>query len=372
MHNHHHHFHFFSRRELNELYLSLAIRSFAISMVAIFIPLYLLKIGYSLVSVFIFYLCFHAGHGVGIIPATKIVAKRGFKHAILLSVPLLIMAFLMLHSLAAIAWPLWLIGIIYGFAESLFWMGFHVDFAKFSSKKRRGIQVGAVRGMHLFVQALGPAAGGILVVVFGFKAMFMIVMGLLFFAAMPLFLSKEIHEPVECSIGSVLKGQSWKKFLPFFARGIEGGAAGVLWPTFIFFTLMDSYTGLGWLRTVTIVAALVFALFIGRFADAYRSFLLRVGSVLNTIVWAVRGMVGSVFGVFAIDTAYGATTTLVAVPFEAKSYDMAAKDVVHFTMFREMGIHAGGLFLFVCMLAVSELAASLFFGGGASLLYLLF
>lgn len=372
MHYHYDRFHFFSQRELNELYLSLAIRSFAISMVAVFIPLYLIQAGHSLASVFIFYIFLSIGHGLGVIPATKISAMNGFKHAVLFSVPLLSAAFLMLRSLAAVAWPLWLIGILYGFAESLFWMGFHVDFAKFSSKKRRGIQVGAVHGMNLLVQALGPAVGGILAAVFGFKMMFVIVAVLLFIAALPLFLSKNVHSPVDCSIGKVLKGQSWKNFLSFFARGIEGGAAGVLWPTLIFFKLMDSYSGLGLLRTTTIIVALVFTLLIGRFADTYRSSLLRIGSVLNMIVWTARGMVGSVLGVFAVDSAYGATTTIVSVPFEAKSYDKAAKDIVHFTMFREMGIHAGGLFLFLCMLAVSELAASLFFGGGASLLYLLF
>ncbi len=372
MHHQHHHFHFFSQRELGELYVSLAIRAFAVSMVLIFIPLYLLEIGYPLASVFIFYIFLHVGHGLGIIPATKIASKKGFKHAILFSVPLLVTAFLMLHGLKAVAWPLWLIGITYGFSDALFWMGYHVDFAKNSSKKRRGSQVGAARGMHMLFQALGPAAGGLLVAAFGFKAMFAAVAGLLFFVAIPLFLSKDIHKPVDCSMRQVFRGQSLKNFLSFFARGVEGGAAAVLWPTLVFFTFMDSYSGIGWLRTTTLVAALFFVLFIGRFADTYQTLVLRIGSVLNAIVWAARSMVASVFGLFAVDFAYGATATMVIVPFEAKSYDKAEKDIVHFMMFREMGIHAGGLFLFLCMLAVSELVVSIIFGGSASLLYLLF
>jgi len=54
MHEHHNFLHFLKNRELNELYATMAIKSFSISLIGIFIPIYLLNLGYTLQSVFSF------------------------------------------------------------------------------------------------------------------------------------------------------------------------------------------------------------------------------------------------------------------------------------------------------------------------------
>lgn len=373
MDSHHHHWHFFSHKELGELYLSVSLRAFAISMVLIFIPLYLLKIGYSLASVFLFFICLHLGHILGVIPATKIASKKGFKHVILFSMPLLITALLMLMSIEQYSWPLWIIGAVYGFSSALFWMGYHIDFAKFSSKKKRGTEVGTVRAMVMVFSALGPIIGGAVVTIFGFQIMFILVAGLLLFAAVPLFFSEEVHDETDCSVSLAFKGQSWRNFFSFFGRGLEHGAAMVIWPILVFYSILGSYAGIGALRTATFVAAIVFSLIIGKISNTHRSLTLRIGSALNALVWIGRAFVGTTFGAFMTDTAYGATATMVLIPFEAKSYDKASKrNVVHFMIFREMSINFGLVFFYLCMIALSDLTASLFFGGGANLLYLLF
>ena len=91
--------HFLRNRELNELYASIAIRSFALSMINIFIPIYLLNLDYSLKQVLIFFVFLTGTHAVTSIHAGKISSKFGFKHAILFSVPLLLIFYLMLYSL---------------------------------------------------------------------------------------------------------------------------------------------------------------------------------------------------------------------------------------------------------------------------------
>jgi len=71
MHHHNHFLHFLHNRELNELYASIALRSFALSMIGIFIPIYLLQEGYSLASVLIFFAVVTGIHAFGVFPAAK-------------------------------------------------------------------------------------------------------------------------------------------------------------------------------------------------------------------------------------------------------------------------------------------------------------
>lgn len=71
--------------KIEELYLNTSIRTFALSMINVFIPIYLLKLGYPLSSVLFFYAILNGVHALSVIPAAKISARFGFKHAILFS-----------------------------------------------------------------------------------------------------------------------------------------------------------------------------------------------------------------------------------------------------------------------------------------------
>ena len=230
-----------------------------------------------------------------------------------------------------------------------------------------------VQTCALPICASGPILGGAIVAIFGFKAMFMLVSVMLLFAAVPLFFSKEVHDQTECSFFLAFKGQSWKNFFSFFGRGLESGAATVIWPIILFYSIAGNYASVGALRTTTFVFAILFTFIIAKISNSHRSITLQIGSALNFLVWVGRAFITTPFGAMLTDSAYGATATMVLVPFEAKSYDKASKkNIVHFTMFREIGIQIGHIFFFLCMLALSNLMTSLLFGGGANLLYFLF
>ena len=90
----HYNLHFLRNRELNELYISVAIKSFASSMITIFIPIFLLKLDYSLTHVLIFYAILNATHALFVIPAAKISSIYGYKPSLFFSIPILIVFYL--------------------------------------------------------------------------------------------------------------------------------------------------------------------------------------------------------------------------------------------------------------------------------------
>ena len=214
----HYNLHFLRNRELNELYISVAIKSFASSMITIFIPIFLLKLDYSLTHVLIFYAILNATHALFVIPAAKISSKYGYKHSIFFSIPILIVFYLALYTLEQFHWPLYLLAIIFGVNNALYWIGYHVDFSIFSDKKNRGEEIGTTRIINSIFHVFGPIIGGLILTFIGFQALFVTVSVLLLASAIPLFFSKDIHKPVPLSFKRIFKGQQIKDAFVFMIR----------------------------------------------------------------------------------------------------------------------------------------------------------
>ncbi len=211
MHTHGHFFHFFKNRELNEMYLSISIRAFAISLIGVFIPIFFYSRGYSLPTIFLFYAVQSFFHILFSVPSAKISSRYGIKHSILLSIPPLIILLMLLYSFDVYSWPLYFLSFFAGMSTALFWIPYHVDFAKFTDKKNRGKQVAFSGFVASIFSAVGPLLGGFLLVVLGFKSLFIIVSALLFISVIPLFFSKEVHESSEFSLRGFFRNQN-KKF----------------------------------------------------------------------------------------------------------------------------------------------------------------
>ena len=365
--------HFLHNRELNELYVSVAIRSFASSLISVFVPIYLLKLSYSLPSVLLFYVILNMAHALFVIPAAKISSKFGFKHSIIYSIPVLILFYVLLHTLGTYNWPLWFLAITFGISNALFFVGYHTDFSKFSNKKYRGEQVGFAKIFASLAGTAGPLLGGFILVFVSFQALFIIVAVLLLTSAIPLFFSKDIHEPINFSLSQIFTDQKPRDYLAFIGHGIESGVGSILWPVYIFFAVLNSFSILGFVTTLSFLVSLVSTFIIARVSDVRRRLVLRIGSILNTVVWGIRAFVATTLQVFIIDSFYGLTRTMRGIPFDALSYDKANKsNIVEFVVFREIITQTGRVVLFISMIFVSDLIVSLILGSGASLLYLFF
>ena len=272
-----HFFHFLKDRELDEIYASMAIRSLALSMIAIFIPIYFLKLGYSLTSVLIFYAIFSGVHALVVIPASKLSSKFGFKHSILYSVPLLIIFFILLFTLESYKWPLTLLAVIAGISNSLFWLGYHVNFSKSSKKKSRSSEISLSKIFSNIASMIGPIIGGLILAFISFKLLFTIVSLFLFISTIPLFFSKDIHEPINFSVKQIFINQKLKDYITHIGFGIEKSVAQIIWPIFIFFSILNSFVSLGFITTFSMLSSLIFIFAIGKFSDKNQRKVLKIG-----------------------------------------------------------------------------------------------
>ncbi|MEK6852983.1 MAG: hypothetical protein AABX59_03830, partial [Nanoarchaeota archaeon] len=76
-------------RELDEFYISIVTRFFALSMIGLFVPLYLYReLGLSLQRIALFYIVFAIFFAFAAVFAGKLVSRIGVTHTILASIPI--------------------------------------------------------------------------------------------------------------------------------------------------------------------------------------------------------------------------------------------------------------------------------------------
>ncbi len=369
-------FHYLKNKELNELYATVSIRTFALTMTGLFIPIFLYQLGHDFSTIFYFYAISALFNIFFLVPAAKFSSKFGLKHSILASIPPLILFFLLLFSLEIYAWPLWFLAFVLSIHLALFWFSYHTDFSKFSSKKKRGSEIGFSRGLISIAGALGPIIGGIILSFLGFKFLFGTVSILLFISSLPLFLSREVHEPIEFSLKGFFKESKLGDILTYIGHGVESRLGLVAWPLFIFvFILGENYISLGSISSLAFFSSLLITLYASKFTDVNRKFLLKIGSIFTSVFWVIKSFLTTVLGVYIIDILYGASKTCVHIPFDAMNYDKTKKkNKAKIILQREIYIKVGAFFILIILAMFSEYITQIFRYAGplSSLFYLFF
>lgn len=376
MHSNFDHFlHFLKNRNVDEVYFSIAIRSFALSMISIFIPIYLINYGYSLREVLIFYFELNLAHIFFIFPAAKVSSRFGFKRSILVSIPSQIIYYFLIYTLRIFNWNLLLPGIIFGMSNAFYYMGYHLDFTENGSENTKK-EIGVLKAVGSIFNVLGPAIGGLIYTQFGFNTLLLFVGIIMFFSIFPLFFKKQSNRPYDLEYSGVFKGKKKGEFVAFLGHGIESGIVSIFWPIFVFFTILNDYTILGIVSSFTLIFSLIFVFLIGELTEEFRRKTMITGSLLNSFVWVFRILVKTWFQVFLIDSLKGISQTLQEVPFSAMTYDRAAKQkIISFTLFREISIRLGRaifILLMVILIDMSNIELSFIFGAASSLLYTFF
>ena len=365
--------HFFIKGELIQIYVSAALRYFAVSLIGIFIPLYLhIERGYSLASTLHFFIFYSIVFAIMTPPAAKFAARYGMKHAVFLSVPFYLLFVGLLYLLPKFDIPLLIIAAMAGISQAFYWLGMHLVFHRASDRKHRGEEVGIRMAVSIGATILGPLLGGFLIVYFGFNIIFGLASIILLVSALVLFLSKENHVRYHFSIRSLVDKRHWQNSLFFVSRGSTNMSVGVIWPLFIFFILND-YFLLGVVGSILPAISAVLLWLAGRYSDhVSKRTIVRWVVGFESLSWIIRALVTTVGHVFGA-TIFGALTRgVIDSPLGAMEYDKAKKDITTYFVNREIFVSLGRLLILTFVLMTNSLSGGLIFNGFTSLLALIF
>lgn len=375
--------HYFQKRlskQLEELYVSVAILDFALAAVALFEPVYLYQLGYSIAHILMFYMVAYVTYFFLLPLGGKVVAQFGPERSIAISTLFFISYYLGLLLIKGAPIFFWITPIIFAIQKTLYWPAYHTDFILTSDQGQRGKEFSGLWSLSTVMNILGPVVGGLMITTAGFTPLFLAVIAVIAVSNIPLFVTPINHQPEKFSYRQSFvmpfSRQHIRTTLAYLGFG-EEFVMQFIWPIFVVLVLKSYLEFGGLIALATLVTALA-TLYIGKMVDEHHQRrALDWGAIGTALVWLTRPFLRFVPGVFASDTFGRIAKNTTFVPVTAITYDRALreKNIIPRAVFYEQGFALAKVVapaaILVLGMSMSIFTAAFVFAGLISLLYLL-
>jgi len=360
---------------MKKLHVMNAVEGLGWSLVGIFIPIYLLGLGYSLRQVFAYYLIQNTVIALAFFGAMFLMQKTGIKKIFVLRFPLLLSFLAILYYLPSLRFPVYLLAVIDGCQAAMYWTPLHILFSRFVDKDEIGASTGKLFAIPQLATMVSPLIGGLIVASFGFKALFLI--SIILFAAdlIPLLYMTipRIAFDFEPGEGMALFKKYKKYFYSEIANNIGEEVEGIIWPIFVYLSLV-SVVSVGLVGTLLAASTSLFTLFIGRLADRKEKVrMIKTGAIFIMAVWALRYIFGGAAAFYILTVSSGMAFVVFSIPYYSLFYSMAKKEKsAVFFAFREIPVNLARLIVFGLGILCAPNLKLLFPLAGAVYIFFLF
>ncbi len=294
--HHQYYFHLFTLRnkEIDALYIALALINFAVGLISIFVPVYFWELGIPLWQIIFFYFLRAVYYVALTFLLLPIIKRLSDKIMMFLGIPFLVLYFIGLGFMGSTAWLFYVLPAALALYALFFNVGYHMDFSLSADDGRIGEEIGlgmAIIGMLKFAT---PFLGGLLILFVGFSGTFVVASSILLLAVIPFFLIKGRKFSPDISVSSVidtLRDKTFKYFhIAMVGYVINAVGTGVLWPLFLFF-IIGSIEGLGGLISLGLLLGVATTFVVGKLADKHMGKgIMSVAAIGEAVVWFVRAV----------------------------------------------------------------------------------
>lgn len=242
-----------------------------------------------------------------------------------------------------------------------YWSPFHVDFAEFTKKGKRGRQLALVLAGHEMIAIGAPVVGGFLIAQYSYSAIFIFAVIMLLLSLIPIHSLPHTHVTYEFGFFETFKKMFEKPYramsVTFMARGAENTVGVIVWPIFLFSVFDGEYLDVGIFAGIILMLSILLQIVIGQMVDKKKPRrILRFGTDFYALGWLAKALVDTVSGVFAASTFHGFGTIMMNTSLEAIYYETAADSghyVDEFTVVRETAIAIGRVLMVALLLLVT-------------------
>lgn len=315
--------------ELSELYVNALFRGLALSVTGLFIPIYLLQLGYDITAILVVVAWYFTFRGLATdILSGYTVARIGPKHTIAVGYFLQIASSGLFLTLGSRNWPIWLLGGMWGAASSYFFVPFNVSFSKVKHSKYGGKELSYLNIMTRLGRVLGPVLGAAVATIFGGQYIFLAAGLLLLLGLVPLLRTAEpVKLKQKLRFRDLQVGPIKRDIISFAAIGSENTLMLYMWPLFLgLFILSGStaYARLGALATTSVIIGAVTAYLFGKLIDkGYGRRVLQISAFSNAGLHIVRIFTSSYLMAFGVNIVNEAVTDGYRVAYFKGYYDAA-------------------------------------------------
>ena len=372
--------------KFNDLVIADTFRLLALSMISIFIPIFLYEnIGLSLwtiawfeLATFIISIFLHHAS----VPLT---GKFGVKKImtasyIINSLTCLILYFgADLNTVLGSFYFVILITIFNALPLSMYWSAHHIYFLKSTSSKDGGAKLGVLQSIPLVISIAGPFIGSILIVRYSFREVFLFSTLLLIAASFSLFFSDDIKVKIKLSWKEIIDAKHFKKNAIFFLQGLGYCATSFIWPMLLFISSVNLIL-MGFFYFLSNLFSALMVYLGGKKVDkSGSSRIIKVGALGHSLSIIFRAISTTFVFMATFQSMGGIFGGLLHVAIDSSFFKSSHKDIGNAIMNREFYMHLGriatilvfmmALFLFPKKIAL--IFVLLFAGLGTFLLLLL-
>lgn len=319
--------------EVAELYVSRMLRIAALYVISSFVSIYLYQIGYSVVTIALFWAAFYTFKLIMALPIARFVALIGPKHATLISNILYIPAMVAYAVLPQFGpWLLVPAAIFQALSATMYSIAYMIDFSKVKSLDHAGRQIAYMNIFEKVTTGLSPLIGGLIAFIWGPQVVILLSAILFALAAAPLF---RTGEPVSVNQKLIFRGFPWRLLfghaLAQFSVGFDVFTSGTVWSLYIAIFILgvtsgsnNVYVTIGMLLSVVFVVAILASYTYGKIIDRRRGGeLMRFGTIANSITHFMRPFVISPVSIAGLNAANELATTGYTLPYTRAVFDNA-------------------------------------------------
>ncbi len=335
------------------LYTGKTIVMIASGLLGLFLPIFVYELfGQSFQYTALYFAFGYFLYTVFVIWGAKFLNKFGFRRSLRLSAFLgafyyTIFYFIREDNLVYLLPATIIILLVY---RLFYWLPYHVDFAKFTSRRNRGRQIATIKATREIMGIILPIAAGFIISRFNFDVLFIMAVILFLVSAIPYLSIPRTREKFTWTFL-----ETWKNFfskkcrktvLAFVAVGAEDATVIVIWPIFIFQLMEGNYLQVGALSTFIIAFTVILNLTLGHALDKKvpKEKILKLGSIFYSSGWIIKIFISTAFQIFAAGVYHNLVRIFTRMPFDTLTYESAADQghyVDEFTVLHEIAVNLG-------------------------------
>lgn len=291
---HHFHIHAFRNKEIDSLYITLALLGFASGLVSVFVPVYLLNIDYEIWEIILFYCLKSAFHVVLLFMLVPLLRHMSDKVMMVVGILFLALYLFGLSYMAEIPALFYLLPIAHPFYMIFFWFGYHVDFAAASDDEHVGEEVGTSLMLTTLAKFAAPVIGGFIIGFFGFGSGFIASVIIILLSLIPLLRLPSRTADPKLSMRKIISSsfsdnRSYR--LSSLGYANEKMVEIIIWPLFIFL-VVGSIEQLGGIISFGLLVGGLTTYIAGRYFDGGKGgSIVFFGSFGIAGIWFLRVMI---------------------------------------------------------------------------------
>lgn len=239
-----------------------------------------------------------------------------------------------------------LVAIFWGIHASFFWFGFHGLFVKRADQDHFGQQTGLCQSLYISIGVVTPIIGGLVILNFGYPALFLLSGAIFTLAMMVILLSQEIKPQRDARISKVLRlfKKHKRPFAAYFGWGLESALYGAIWPVFLFL-LVGEILSFGGIISAAVLMAAIITYIVGVIVDrAGIKDMISFGSVISFLSWIARAIVRTPLLIVGVDGFYRLAEQMIHIPLNVLSYQKAISGGTGRALyFREISLCVGSI-----------------------------